>query len=178
MSGHALPDLKVGLITFGSSSTFSDMALLIRTNSDQRDFQTLVQLLDAVLAVRDGEEHAFYATYNKVDLLQEVIVAYLEDEPVACGAIRRMDKETAEIKRMYTHPDHRGKGIARQVLSALEAWATELGHNRTILETGKKQPEAIALYTREGYRIIANYGPYIGVDNSVCFEKTLTPVRS
>jgi putative acetyltransferase len=59
------------------------------------------------------------------------------------------------------------------VLAELEAWAAELGYPKCVLETGKRQPEAIALYEKQGYQRISNYGQYIGVENSVCFEKVL-----
>jgi len=133
----------------------------------------LVNLLDADLAERDGEEHAFYDQFNKIDTIRNAIVAYKGNTPVSCGAFREYGPTVVEIKRMYTLPAHRGKGIASSVLSELEAWATELGYARCILETGKKQPEAIQLYQRNGYRSIPNYGQYAGIGNSVCFEKLM-----
>ena len=74
---------------------------------------------------------------------------------------------------MYVPPALRGKGIASAVLAELEKWAKELNYKKCILETGKKQPEAIALYNKNGYCIIPNYGQYENVENSVCFEKNL-----
>ena len=146
----------------------------IRTNSGNPDFISLVKLLDADLAVRDGDEHAFYAQYNKVDAIRHVVVAYAGGRPVGCGAIKEFENGTMEVKRMYTLPEFRGKGIASQLLAELEKWAAELGYQKCILETGKKQPEAIALYQKNGYRDIPNYGQYAGVENSVCFEKDLS----
>jgi putative acetyltransferase len=78
-----------------------------------------------------------------------------------------------EVKRMYTKPESRGRGIATTVLRELEAWAREMSYVRCVLETGKRQPEALALYRKNGYRIMPNFGQYEGKDNSVCFEKTL-----
>jgi putative acetyltransferase len=121
----------------------------------------------------DGAEHAFYARLNKTDHIREVIVAYEEGAPVGCGAIRAFSPEAMEVKRMYVLPDRRGLGIASTILTALEEWAKELGYQKTVLETGKRQPEAIALYKNRGYSPTPNYGQYIGVDNSVCFEKPL-----
>lgn len=146
---------------------------LIRTNSDQADFRKLVALLDQDLAVRDGDEHAFYAQFNKVDTIKEVVVAYQNNNPVGCGAIKPFSASQAEVKRMFVHPDCRKQGIAAQILNELENWAAEIGFSACILETGKKQPEAIALYQKAGYQIITNYGQYIGVDNSVCMQKHL-----
>jgi len=74
---------------------------------------------------------------------------------------------------MYTLPENRGKGIATKVLSELELWATELSSEKCILETGKKQPEAIELYKKNGYKQIPNYGQYAEIENSICFEKNL-----
>ncbi|MGE5795510.1 MAG: GNAT family N-acetyltransferase, partial [Ignavibacteria bacterium] len=79
-----------------------------------------------------------------------------------------------EVKRMYTIPEYRGKGIATRVLIELERWALELSYSKCILETGKKQPEAIALYKKNGYKLISNFGQYEGAENSVCFEKEIS----
>lgn len=148
------------------------MVYLLRTNSEHPDFVHLVQLLDADLARRDGADaHAYYAQFNKIDSIKHAVVAYLDEVAVGCGAIKEFDEQAMEVKRMYTPPEHRGKGIARKVLAELEAWTTELGYTRCVLETGKRQPEAIRLYEKCGYQIIPNYGQYIGVENSVCFEK-------
>jgi len=146
---------------------------LVRTSSDNTDFIELVKALDADLAIRDGEEHAFYHQFNKIDSLKNVIVAYDDDLPVGCGAIKPFTPECMEVKRMFVPLLHRGKGIASAVLQELEQWAKESGYSSCILETGKKQPEAIALYSKNGYQVIPNYGQYKGVDNSVCFEKKL-----
>jgi len=146
---------------------------LIRTNSDDVDFRQLVVLLDEDLAVRDGDEHAFYAQYNKVATIKEVVVAYQNEYPVGCGAIKTFSETAVEVKRMFVHPDYRKKGIAAKILHELENRAKELGFSECVLETGKKQPEAIALYQKVGYQITPNYGQYIGVDNSVCMVKSL-----
>jgi GNAT superfamily N-acetyltransferase len=74
---------------------------------------------------------------------------------------------------MYTLPEVRGKGLATLVLNELELWAKELKYAKCVLETGKKQPEAIRLYEKNGYIIIPNYGQYAGIKNSLCFEKEL-----
>lgn len=144
-----------------------------RTNSDNKDFQLLVLELDKDLAIRDGEEHAFFAQYNKIDAIKYVVVAYLDNEPVGCGAIKEYEAGVMEIKRMFVQPVYRGKGIASSVLKELELWAKELGFKKCILETGIKQPEAIALYKKNQYNQIPNYGQYADVTSSVCFEKVL-----
>lgn len=149
------------------------MIQLVRTNSENKNFTELVTFLDLDLAVRDGEDHSFYAQFNKIQLIKYVVLAFENNIPVACGAIKEFDSSTFEIKRMYTNPSHRGKGIATKILFELEKWAKELGYKKCILETGKKQPEALHLYKKCGYVTINNYGQYIGIENSICFEKNL-----
>ena len=150
------------------------MIRILRTDSDNQDFIDLVMHLDAELAHRDGDDHAFYDQFNKIDLIKYAIVAYENNLPIACGAMKEYDKISMEIKRMYVLQPSRGKRIAKKILSELENWATELHYEKCILETGKKQPEAMSLYKKNGYRIIPNYGQYIGVENSECFEKFLS----
>lgn len=146
---------------------------LSRTNSDNPDFIALVKHLDAALAENNGEQNSFYALFNKLDKIKYVLVAYEDGRAVACGAIKEYEPGIMEVKRMYTDPASRGKGIASQVLSELEAWAAELNYQKCILETGKKQVAAIHLYEKSGYKYTPNYGQYAGVENSVCFEKAV-----
>ena len=150
------------------------MTTLLRTDSSHPDFQALVRLLDQELAVRDGAEHAFYAQFNTIAQLRHVLVAYVEGEAVGCGAFKPFGEDGVEIKRMFVQPVVRGQRIAEQVLTALEAWAREVGAVRCVLETGYQQPEALRLYQRCGYDRIPNYGQYAGVENSVCMQKNLT----
>lgn len=149
------------------------MTELVKTDSTNLHFQVLVKELDKDLAIKDGDEHAFYAQFNKIDTIKHVIVAYLNNEPVGCGAIKAYEPTIVEVKRMFVVPEQRGKGIASTILAALEAWAKELGYYKCILETGNKQTDALALYPKNGYNIIPNYGQYQNVANSVCFEKWL-----
>jgi GNAT superfamily N-acetyltransferase len=142
-----------------------------RTNSNDPAFRELVKALDLELQIRDGEEHAFYAQLNKTDHIKHVILAWENNEAVGCGALRAYTDDTMEVKRMFVPLQHRRKGIASIVLSELENWCRELGYQKCILETGRNQPEAIAMYQRNQYNIIPNFGKYIGVENSVCFEK-------
>jgi putative acetyltransferase len=131
------------------------MTKLIRTNSDNADFRELVALLDADLAIR------------------HVVVAYEGETAVGCGAFKEYERGAAEIKRMFVRENVRGRGIAKLILGELEAWAKESGYTECVLETGLKQPEAIALYRKGGYEIIPNYGQYAGVENSVCMKKLI-----
>ena len=149
------------------------MIEILRTDSTNHDFIKLVKYLDAYLAVIDGDDHLFYSQFNAVDEIKHVVVAYKNGKPFGCGAIKKFTKNTMEIKRMYTSPEGRGKGIATRILAELETWATELSFEKCVLETGKKQTDALGLYKKNGYIVIPNYGQYAGVESSVCFEKEI-----
>ncbi|WP_159471513.1 GNAT family N-acetyltransferase [Dyadobacter sp. 3J3] len=149
------------------------MLKVIRTSSDDPDFILLVKQLDADLAETDGEDSVFYSQFNKIDKIKHAVVALENNIPIGCGAMKEFMSDSMEIKRMYTAPEGRGKGIATAVLTELESWAAELSYKKCVLETGKRQPEAINLYKKKGYKNIPNYGQYIGIENSVCFEKDL-----
>ncbi len=149
------------------------MLKIIRTDSLNEDFRELVRLLDADLRVRDGADHSYYAQFNKIDLIKNVVVAYLGEVAVGCGAFKKFDEESVEIKRMFVRPENRGQGIAVIILKELEKWAEESNFAIVVLETGKKQPEAIRLYQKSGYEPVPNYGQYAGMENSVCMKKKL-----
>ncbi|NGY38050.1 GNAT family N-acetyltransferase [Flavobacterium sp. XN-5] len=149
------------------------MITFLRTNPENIDFIRLISELDKDIEIRDGEDHSFYAQFNKTDSIKNVVVAYDGDVAVGCGAFKSYKADTAEIKRMYVNPEHRGKKIASTILQALESWAKELSFSSCILETGRRYPEAIVLYKKNGYAITKNYGQYDGIDDSVCFSKSL-----
>jgi GNAT superfamily N-acetyltransferase len=90
---------------------------------------------------------------------------------VACGAVKRLDQQTGEIKRMFVAPGARGQGVARALLGALEDTARELGYERVRLDTGAKQPHAQALYPSAGYTPIPDYND--NVYASYWYEKVL-----
>src|SRR3712207_2893164 len=101
------------------------------------------------------------------------LVAVLDGRAVGCGAVQTLDVGTAEIKRMYVCPTHRGRGVARRLLAALEDLALREGGPVLRLETGVYLPEAIALYESAGYARIPTYGQYVTNPYSVCFGKRL-----
>ena len=150
------------------------MIEIIRTDSTHSDFVNLVKQLDSFLKTVDGDENEFYHQYNGIENLNHVVVAYLNKTAVGCGSFKPYNNHTVEIKRMYVVTDLRSKGIATIILNDLEKWAKELNYSRCILETGKRQTEAIQLYKKNFYTLTANYPPYEGVDNSLCFEKLLS----
>ncbi|OAQ41827.1 GNAT family acetyltransferase [Pedobacter psychrophilus] len=145
----------------------------IKTDANHQDFKSLVILLDKYLHQIDGDEHSFYAQFNKIDFIKHVVICYDADTPIGCGAIKEYIKGVYEVKRMFVVEDYRGKGVASIILKELENWTTELGFTKCVLETGKKQESAIKLYQKNGYKLIPNYGQYVGILNSVCMEKDL-----
>ncbi|PRP66791.1 GNAT family N-acetyltransferase [Nonlabens agnitus] len=146
---------------------------LQRTNADDVHFKSLIPLLDQYLSITDGDDHDFYNQFNQLEQINHVVVAYKDQKAVGCGAIKKVDAQTVEIKRMFTLETVRGKGVATQILKELEKWAEELGFDICRLETGIHQPEAIALYKKNGYSVIPNYDQYVGMELSICFEKSL-----
>ena len=146
---------------------------IIRTDNKNNDFRRLVAELDKGLAKTDGEEHAFYHQYNGINQLEHCLVIRKENQAIACGAIKAFDSNSMEVKRMYVDPSIRGQGIGTTLLLALEKWAKEMNYAKCVLETGKRQPDAVALYKKNGYSVVDNYGQYKGIENSICFSKTL-----
>ena len=144
-----------------------------RTDFRDPAFRALGAQLDRELAERDGADHGFYDQYNGIEGLDRVVVAYSGEVPAGCGALKPFSADAYEVKRMFVVPAFRGRGAAPAILGELEAWAVESGAVRCVLETGKRQPEAIAFYGKSGYSLTENYGPYRGVENSLCFQKRL-----
>lgn len=144
-----------------------------RTTSDDSNFLHLVALLDEDLAIRDGEDHDFYAQFDTLEHINHVVVVYQDQQAVGCGAFKPYDDTTVEIKRMFVHPNYRGRGIASTVLNELENWAKEYHNSKAILETGTNNPNAIQLYRKAGYSVIPNYDQYENVTTSICLGKTL-----
>ena len=145
----------------------------IRTTNDHADFRQLVNALDNDLYLRNGEAQLQYHQYNQIDHINHVVLVYADGKPVGCGCFKRFIDETVEIKRMFVLPEMRGKQLAAQLLQKLEQWAVEEGNSKAVLETGLHQVEAIRLYTVAGYVRTANYGQYIGMEESICYRKDL-----
>jgi GNAT superfamily N-acetyltransferase len=103
------------------------------------------------------------------------LVGFVGAEPVASGGFRRHDDDAAEIKRMYVVEDRRGVGYARRLLAELETRVALAGYRRIVLETGLRQPEAIALYESSGYRPIPDFGFHAGMKLVRSFGRELEP---
>ena len=149
------------------------MLELIKTDSNNPDFITLIKQLDSYLKTTDGDDHEFYNQYNGLDNIKHVVVAYLDKAPVGCGAFKPFKETTIEIKRMFTSKAIRGQGVASNILYELESWAKQLDYKHSILETGIRQIEALQFYKKCNYQITDNYGQYKDVKESICFKKAL-----
>lgn len=151
----------------------SPIVEVVKTTSENPDFVSLIKTFDAYLWERYPELKTNYWGNNVIELNPNVIVIYLDGKAVACGCFKKYDKNTIEIKRMFVSPEARGLGLAQRILQELELWAKELDYSVSVLETLYKQEEAISLYQKIGYAIVDNYGPYVGLDKSVCLKKEI-----
>lgn len=133
----------------------------------------LTREIEAIYADRGFDGNAGFSVTD-LDVPRAVfVVASSAGEPVGCGALRPHDADIAEVKRMFTVPAWRGRGVAAAVLADLERHARQFGYRAVRLETGDRQVDAIRLYERCGYRHIPPYGVYVQWDDSVCLEKAL-----
>ncbi len=147
---------------------------VIRTHAKDPAYRDLVILLDSEIQDRDGTDFEFYNQFNGSENIKEVVLVSENKVFMGCGTLKKFNEHTAEIKRMFTVPEARGKGIATLILNELSKWALELRYDTLVLETGKRYPEAISLYSKNGFERTENYGPYKGIEQSVCFTKSLT----
>jgi putative acetyltransferase len=112
--------------------------------------------------------------HPSADDVAEFVIGYDHNgTAIGCGALRRLDDTSAELKRMFVDPAARGSGVATAILRALETRAAARGWTALRLETGREQPDAVRFYEREGYARIPNFGDYAGVDTSICYERVL-----
>jgi putative acetyltransferase len=139
----------------------------------------LICALNAELNGRYPEEGANHFELQAEEVAEgrgAFLVAYCDGIAAGCGAVRRVEPAAAEIKRMYVAPKFRGRGVGVQILAALEAEARRLSATRLLLETGPRQPDAIALYRRAGFVEIPLFGKYLDSPHpelSVCMAKEL-----
>jgi GNAT superfamily N-acetyltransferase len=121
-----------------------------------------------------GSTHFSLSGEQVMDGEGAFLIAWLDEVAVGCGAVRRLDVSTAELKRMYVDPQVRGQGVGRALVESLEREARALGVTRIVLETGKRLAPAIRLYERLGYAPVPLFGEYLSSpDTSVCFGKSL-----
>lgn len=148
-----------------------------REDIDSGRAQELILALNAELSARyseDGTSEHFRLESEEVAAGRGAfLVAYVDSQPRACGAIRLLDPETAEVKRMYVEPSARRRGLGRRVLESLETEARMLGATTIVLETGPRQPEALALYSKAGFSTVPAFGEYVDSPLSIFMGKTL-----
>ena len=146
---------------------------IIHTDSRNKDFIKLIKLLDDDLNGQYGELQKQYDKHNKVDYINDVVIIYDDEVPVAGGGFKEHDSESVEMKRVFVKKENRRQGLSKKVINELEKLVQAKGYKYAVLETGKKQIEAINLYKSSGYEMIENYGPYVGYENSICMKKDL-----
>ncbi len=151
------------------------MSLSIRQVAlDNPDALALIAALNADLWERYPESQVEYAAGNVLPADATLVVAYLDDVAVGCGAFKPFDAQTVEIKRMYTDPTARGKGVATAILAKLEELGIATGHTMAVLETGNRQLEAVRLYQKLGFQRCDCFGMYADMPLSQCYEKVLS----
>lgn len=146
---------------------------VVKTTSENPDFIFLIRTFDAYLWDRYPELKMDYWGNNLIEFNANVLIVYLDEQPVACGCFKKYNEKTVELKRMFVLPEARGLGLAQLVIKELEAEAKKQGFEVLILETLYKQIEAINLYQKTGFKIVENYEPYVGLLNSVCMSKSI-----
>jgi len=159
--------------------TISDVGTIHirRSTLASPDAGELIAALNAELTTTFPEPGATHFSLSDAQVIPgdgAFLVAYLDDAAVGCGAVRRLDQTTAEIKRMYVNPSVRGRGIGRALVEALEREARLIGVTKIVLETGTRLASAIKLYEAMGYEHIPLFGEYLSSPNtSLCFGKSL-----
>ncbi len=149
------------------------MVNLKRTTTNDKNFQDLVKELNNDLRARYNNMGYKYDADIVVDNLKTAVLGLINDDSVGCGCFKEIDTDTVEIKRMFVNPYFRGLGVSSSILDELIEWARELNYKTVLLETGKRQDESINLYSKHGFFIVNNFGPYIGSEESVCMQKAL-----
>ena len=138
--------------------------------------RALIEALNAELTQAYPEEGACHFRLDAQDVAAgkgAFLIAFRSGQPVGCGAVRRIDANTGELKRMYVVPAERGRGVGQAILRALEIEAQGLGLARLVLETGVRQDKAQKLYQQAGFAPIDRYGEYTNSPLSICMAKTL-----
>lgn len=147
---------------------------LIEVVAENKDLAQLINRLDEYLLERYPVEEVHVIDFENPNVNEiSFVVAYYNEQPVGCGAIRPLDAEYTELKRFYVEPEYRNKGIARRIFAYLENKAKELNFSVLRLETGEEQPEAINFYRKQGFYEIPKFGEYVDCELSVCYEKRI-----
>lgn len=150
------------------------MILIEKSSPDTPQSLYLIEMLSATLAEITGDSGKtnFNVDTMKSDRALWVVAKDENGEAIGCGAIRPISEDIAELKRMFSVNKASGTGTA--LLRYLEGEAKSLGYNEIRLETRRVNTRAVAFYVKHNYQRIANYGPYVGKDEAVCFSKHLS----
>ena len=132
----------------------------------------LVLLLDLALKELITRYPDSSSTHS-IDPATSFLVAAADGEPVGCIGLMPVVDGVGEIKRMFVHEDHRGRGLARRLVTSVEAVARHRGATALRLATGTRQPEAVALYESVGYEHTPPYGKYVDDPLALCYLKQL-----
>ena len=148
----------------------------IYTDGRNDDFVMLCHKLDEYLneIVGGEKQRKEYVQYNALEDIHDVILIYDDKRPIACAGFKLYDGDIAEVKRVFLTTEYRGKGISKQLMSALEDKAKRKGYSSLILETGRPLTSAMGLYQKIGYRIVDNYGQYKDMRESICMRKDIS----
>lgn len=147
---------------------------IVQVTPDSKDLASLIEKLDAYLLERYPVEDIFGLDFTDPNVNEVVfIIAYLNDVPIGCSAIRALDDNETELKRFFVEEAYRNKGIAKLLLDELEMRARNLHFKVIKLEAGEPQPEALRFYRKHGYYPIERFGEYVNSESSVCYEKKL-----
>lgn len=119
------------------------------------------------------ENRMDFIPYNISDIIQDVLLAYIDGKCVACAGLKKYSEFDVEIKRVWVEPDYRYKNIATKMMKILEEKAIENGFHRLILQTREIMYDAVALYKKLGYVQIPNYPPYDKLEGAVCYAKNV-----
>lgn len=141
------------------------------TPTDHPDLLALVGELDAFFRLEWGQAAERYQPHHNLKSMACAVVAYVDGKPAGCGCWKPLDSRTAEIKRMYVRPAFRRKGVAARVLVTLEENAKARGRTSAVLETGAEMVGALCFYRAMGYRLVPNYGDFVGDSLCVCMKK-------
>lgn len=165
---------------------------------DNEDFSFLCRELDSYLdqAIGGAEKREKYQGFNHLDTMDYVLIAYESNIPIGCGALREYSQEpgktvregeewsgeksikkSIELKRVYVRPKYRSRGVGTGILQRLMGYARKRGYQEILLETGEFLKESCRLYTRFGFERIANYGPYVNMEESLCMGRKLSAIQ-
>lgn len=142
-------------------------------NHQNPDFITLSKLLDKELTIRYPLTQDDNIPHNQLNIDDKIFILYIENYPIACGALKIHTNHTVEMKRVFIKTEYRQMGYSKLLVDYIEQWVIKNEYKQIILETGIMQPEAIKFYKKYKYKIITNYGPYKDNKNSICMEKLL-----